>query len=291
MRFAEETFELPPGAFPYESRFAEVMGARIHYVDEGNGPALLMVHGNPAWSFLFRHMIALLRDRFRCIAADLPGFGLSTPPAAFSFLPADHANVMAAFVDHLDLNRFSPMVQDWGGPIGLHVAARQPDRVERLIIGNTWAWPVNGDPHFELFSRVMGGAIGRFAIPRFNAFVNVFIPAGIKQRPVTAQLMNAYRRPLPTPERRMPSYIFPRSILRSRAFLAECKAALPSLAEKETLFVWGDADIAFRRKELTAFERLLPRHTTVILKGAGHYVWEDAPETIATALRNWWPAE
>ena len=201
--FAERTFGLTPGSFPFESRFAEIGGARIHYVDEGTGPVLLMVHGNPTWSFLFRHLIEGLRDRFRCIALDLPGFGLSTAPAVYGYRPDEHAEVVAAFVERLALPSFTPVVQDWGGPIGLAVASRFAERVDRLIVGNTFCWPVNGDAHFERFARLMGGPVGTFAIRNFNAFVNLLIPAGIKRHKVTGDVMAAYRRPLPTPERRM----------------------------------------------------------------------------------------
>ncbi|MGP6189388.1 MAG: alpha/beta fold hydrolase [Vulcanimicrobiaceae bacterium] len=288
LSFAERAFGLPPGSFRFESRFADVAGARMHYVDEGSGPILLMLHGNPTWSFAFRHLIVLLRERFRCIAPDLPGFGLSLAPEGYGYHPEEHARVIAAFVDHLALGAFTPVVQDWGGPIGLHLAGRDPARIERLVIGNTWCWPVNGDLHFEWFSRLMGGSIGRYFIRRNNAFVNVFVPAGIKRRPLATEIMEAYRRPLSTPQRRMPSWIFPRSILRSRAFLTECEASLGALRDTPALIVWGDADIAFRAKERERFEASLPRHRTVVLRGAGHYVWEDAPNEIATALREWW---
>jgi haloalkane dehalogenase len=285
---AETKFDLAPGSFPFASRFAEAAGARVHYVDEGSGPVLLMLHGNPTWSYLFRHLISGLRDRFRCIAPDLPGFGLSAAPPGYDFRPESHARVVAAFVDALALPRFTPVVQDWGGPIGLHLAGREPDRIERLVIGNTWCWPVNGDVHFEWFSRVLGGSIGKFAIRRFNAFVNVFVRAGIKRKPVTAAVLDPYRRPLATPDRRMPSYVFPRSILQSRALLAECASGLTALADKPALIVWGDADIAFRAQERARFERALPLHRTVILRGAGHYIWEDAPDEIVAAVRAWW---
>jgi haloalkane dehalogenase len=285
---AEEAFNLVPGSFPFQSRFLDVAGARVHYIDEGSGPVLLMLHGNPTWSFLFRHLVTLLRDRFRCIAPDLPGFGLSVAPPGYGFLPEEHAAVMAAFVDRLELMSLTPLVQDWGGPIGLHLAGRDPSRIERLIVGNTFCWRVNGDIHFELFSRALGGPIGKFAIPRYNAFVNLLIPAGIKRRPVTAELMHAYRAPLSTPLKRMPSYVFPRAIVQSRAFLDECEQSLRALSQKKALIVWGDADIAFRPKERARFEQMLPDHRTVALAGAGHYIWEDAPDEIAAAIRDWW---
>jgi len=288
LSYAERSLGLAAGSFPLESRFVDVAGARLHYVDEGSGPILLMVHGNPTWSFLFRHLIPLLRDRFRCIAPDLPGFGLSTAPASYDLRPESDAEVLAAFVDRLALPSYTPLVQDWGGPIGLHLAGRFPDRVERLVIGNTFCWPVNGDLHFEAFSRLMGGPIGEFAIRRYNAFVNLLIPAGIKRERVTQETMEAYRRPLPTPERRMASHVLPRSILRSHEFLAEVEASLEALRSKQTLIVWGDADFAFRPKERQRFEGLFPNHRTVVLKGAGHFIWEDAPDDIAAAIREWW---
>jgi haloalkane dehalogenase len=285
---AERTFELDPGSFPFESRFVDVDRARVHYIDEGSGPVLLLLHGNPTWCYVFRHLIDLLKGRFRCIAPDLPGFGLSVAPPDYDFLPESHAQIVSSFVCALGLESFTPVVQDWGGPIGLSVAARFSDRVERLVIGNTWSWPVNGDVHFEWFSRLMGGPIGKLFIRRCNAFVNVFVPAGIKRKKVDADFLKAYRRPLPTPERRMPSYIFPRSILHSHAFLARCETALDLLKDKPALIVWGDADIAFRCQEREHFENVLTSHRTVILRGAGHYVWEDAPDEIATAISQWW---
>ncbi len=189
--------------------------------------------------------------------------------------------------ERLELGAFTPVVQDWGGPIGLAVAGAEPDRIERLVIGNTWCWPVNGDFHFEAFSRVVGGPIGKLAILRGNAFVNVFVPAGIKRSRVSDDVLEAYRRPLPTRERRMPSYVFPRSIVRSREFLARSERALDALKSKPALIVWGDADFAFRPKERARFEAAFADHRTVILPGAGHYIWEDAPDEIAAAISEW----
>ncbi len=290
MSEAESALGLAPGSFPYASRFVEVSGARVHYIDEGSGPVLLMLHGNPTWSYVFRHLVFALRDRFRCVALDYPGFGRSTAPAGFGYRPEDHARVVDAFVDRLDLAPLTPIVGDWGGPIGIHLAARDPARIERLVIGNTWSWPVDGDPHFEIFSRVMGGPLGRLAIRNFNAFVNVMVPAGVKRGRVPPATMAAYRAPLATPEARMPTWVFPRAIRSSRDFLAECERALGSLAAKPTLIVWGAEDFAFRIQERERFERALPDHRTVILEGVGHFVWEDAPLEIATAIRAWWPA-
>jgi haloalkane dehalogenase len=144
------------------SHLIDVDGARLHYVDDGSGPTILMLHGNPTSSFLYRHLIAGLRDRFRCVALDYPGFGESRAPAGYDFTPRTHSYVVERFVEQLGLGALTLFVQDWGGPIGLGFAGRPPELVQRLVVGNTWAWPVNGDRHFEYFSRLMGEGAGHY---------------------------------------------------------------------------------------------------------------------------------
>jgi len=274
--------------FPYESRFVDIHGHSIHYIDEGSGPVLILLHGNPTWSFLYRDIIRELKSSFRCIAMDYPGFGLSEAAEDYDFLPASHARVVDAFVEALEVERFSLMVQDWGGPIGLWVAGRRAAQVERLVIGNTWAWPIEGDKHFERFSALMGGTIGRFMIRHFNAFVNLMIPMNVKRKRLSSETMAAYRGPFPTRDSRMPTWIFPREIAKSRGFLAEVESGLLKLASKPALILWGDKDIAFRAQEQRRFETVFPEHRTRILEGAGHYIQEAAPEAIATAIKQWW---
>jgi haloalkane dehalogenase len=282
---------LSPQLFPFTSRALDVAGHRLHYVDEGKGPVLLMVHGNPTWSFLYRHLIAGLRDAFRCVAVDLPGFGLSEAAPGFDPLPRNHLTVLEQVVDQLGIRSFTPIVQDWGGPIGLGLAARRPDDVRGLVICNTLAFPVDDDPHFIRFSRFMGGPLGGLMIRRFNAFVNVMIPMGLRRRRLSREEMAHYRRPMDTLQRREATFVFPREILGSTAFLREVEAGLPRLKDKPVLLCWGTRDIAFRQKERARFESLFPRTTSVTLEGAGHFVQEDAPEEIIAALRAWWPRE
>jgi haloalkane dehalogenase len=275
--------------FPYESRYLELDGHRIHYIDEGSGPLLLMLHGNPTWSFLYRHLVGRLASSFRCVALDYPGFGLSTAAEGYDHLPASHASVVERFVLALDLQGITPFVQDWGGPIGLDMASRHPERIRSLIIGNTMAWPVSDDPHFVRFSRLMGGPIGGFAIRHFNAFVNVMIPVGTPRTRLSREVMQAYRRPTRSPARREATHIFPREIVGSEAFLEQLASRLGTLADKPTLLLWGDRDVAFREKERLEFERRFRHASTVVLHGAGHFIQEDAPDEIVEAVRQWWP--
>lgn len=271
--------------FPFQSKWMEVQGHQIHYVDEGRGPVIVFFHGNPAYSFLFRKVIPLLSNRFRCIAMDYPGFGLSRAALGYGFRPEDHIEIMREFVAKLKLKKFSPAVNDWGGPIGLRVAQTMPDQIESVIIGNTFAWPLNGDFHFESFSRVFGGPLGRLAIRHLHAFVRILIPAGTKKAKLSKEEMQAYLQPMPTPDSRMPTFVLPRAIRKSGELMKTIEKDLGLLSNRPALILWGDKDIAFREKERKRFERIFANHTTKVLKGAGHFIWEDAPEEIAAAIR------
>jgi haloalkane dehalogenase len=277
---------IPEQLYPFESHYVELGGARIHYVDEGSGPPLLLLHGNPTWSFLYREIISGLRDRFRCIAPDHPGFGLSRAPAGYGFTPAEHSGMLEMLVQHLDLGGITMMVQDWGGPIGFGVAIRQPARFSAFVIANTWAWP-KSDPGTQAFSRLLGGPIGRHLILQRNFFVERAIPGSMRLRRLPQEVMDAYRGPFPTPESRIPVHVFPREILRSRPWLAEIDRGLPALRDRPALLVWPTKDVAFREPERRRWESNFPDHRSVLLEGAGHYVQEEAPEEIVAAIRDW----
>lgn len=280
---------LTPDLFPFSSRWMQVGAHRIHYVDEGQGElVVLMLHGNPTWSFLYRKIIQGLRPHVRCIALDLPGFGLSTAVAGFDFRPESHAQVVAEFVARLRLTRWVPMMQDWGGPIGFEVASLFKNSVAGFVVCNTWAWPLNSDPHFERFSRLMGGAVGRFITVNGNAFVNVLIPLGTATR-IPREVMNCYRRVFPTRASRRPTSVFPKELIASEDWLGSVYQVLMDLDEMPTLILWGEKDIAFRAKERQRFEQILINHTTVRLPTAGHFVQEDAAHETTAAIRRWLP--
>jgi haloalkane dehalogenase len=277
---------IPAALYPFESRYAELDGATVHYVDEGAGPPLLLLHGNPTWSFLYREIIKGLRDSYRCVAPDHPGFGLSRAAASYGYRPREHAQVLEQLVERLDLRDVTLMVQDWGGPIGFAVATRHPDRFSRFVIGNTWAWP-KGDVGTQIFSRVLGGPVGGYLILKRNFFVEKILPGNVKRTKLSPEVMAAYRGPFPTADSRRPLQVFPREILASKPFLAEIEQALPKLRDRPALLVWPTKDIAFREPERKRWEQLFPDHRTVILDGAGHYIQEDAPEDIIAAIRAW----
>jgi haloalkane dehalogenase len=276
--------------FPFDSHFVEVDGARVHYIDEGQGPVFLGLHGNPTWSFLYRHIIGGLKDRFRCVALDYPGFGLSTGPPGYRYTIAEHARVVEAFVSQLDLEGITLMVQDWGGPIGFFVAVRHPQRFRAFVVGNTFGWPVRGEKTFERFSKLMGSDFpGGLLVKRLDLFTNVFVPGGIKRKKLSAAEKQMYKRPHPTPESRIPVHVMPREILAAHELLSEVEQGLPRVAHLPALIVWGDRDQGFKEPQRLRWERTFPNHKTVILNGASHYIQEDAPEEIVAAIKQWWP--
>ena len=128
----------------------------MHYVDVGAGPVILMVHGTPTWSFLYRRLITALSNDYRVVAPDHLGFGLSDKPTEAPYTPADHARRLAALISELGLSDLTLMVHDFGGPIGLAHALEQPDNVARLVLFNTWLWSVQKNKTAQQASRLFG---------------------------------------------------------------------------------------------------------------------------------------
>ena len=195
--------------------------------------------------------------------------------------------MLEQLVLRLDLRDVTMMVQDWGGPIGLATVQKRPEAFDRLVLTNTWAWPVS-DPLVQIMSHVMGSPIGRLLIRQLNLFVNLMIPVGHRLTKPTAAQMDHYKHALDSPARREASAVFPREITSSRAFLADVEAGLTAIAALPTLIIWGDADFAFGNKELRRWEQTFTNHETVIVNGAGHFVPSDAPEQFAAAIRRWY---
>jgi haloalkane dehalogenase len=270
--------------YPFTSHFFQTPAGKLHYVDEGEGQPIVMLHGNPTWSFLYRNLIKQLSPRYRCIAPDHIGFGLSDKPADWSYLPEDHAKNLSALIDHLGLKNVTLVVQDWGGPIGLHYAVTHPENVARLVVMNTWAWPVNHDFHYVSFSAFMGGPIGRMLIRKRNFFARTFMRAAFGDKGKLSEAVHQhYLRALPTEADRKGCYVFPKQIVDSTPWLEQIWNKIAMLRDKPALFVWGMKDVAFREKELQRWQQALPNSQTVRLATVGHFVQEEAPEELAQA--------
>ncbi len=273
-----------PVLYPFVSRWFDSSAGRVHYVDEGRGAPILFCHGNPTWSFLYRGIVTRLRDRFRCVAVDYPGFGLSERPRGYGYTAAEHARVVGELVDHLGLEDLVVMGQDWGGPIGTWVASSAPDRIGGLVLGNTWFWPLDR-LSAKLFSRIMSTASLQRAILRRNIFVERLLPRGAARK-LSPEVLEHYRAVQPTPEARVGVAEFPRQLLTARPWLAELAERVPAtLGTKPVLLPWGMRDIAFpARAYLPRMRATFPNAIVVELKRAKHFIQEDAPEEIAQAI-------
>ena len=281
-----DNFKVDKALFPYESHYIDLEnGARIHYVDEGKGKTLLLLHGNPTWSFLYRKIIAELKGEYRLIAPDYPGFGLSSAPKGYGFTAAEQAQAINEFVQKLDLQDTTIMVQDWGGPIGFDVALSNPDRISAFVIGNTWAWPLERTGQ-KVFSTLMGGVPGQLTSWCCNGVVRFFMSRGVVNSLSNAELA-MYLAPFSQYDKRSQTHIFPAQLQDADKFLSHISENLHTLSDRPVLLVWGMKDFAFQEPERSRFESTFPKHKTILLENAGHFIQEDSPKEIADAIRDW----
>lgn len=283
----KRSFEVHAAEYPFEDRWMPYRDGYLHYVDEGQGPTVLLLHGNPTWSYLYRNVIRELRGECRLVALDYPGMGMSKAPSRYGFTPQEHAEAVQAFIQGLELTDFVLVVQDWGGPVGLNYAVRNRDNLRGLVLMNTWAWPATL-PAMKMFSMAMGGwPLGYWLQTRRNFFASKIVPHGIyRTENVTDQLRKAYTDPFPTPQSRKPTWIFPRYIRKARPWLAEIESRLPALNYVPAQILWGLKDSAgFPASEMEKWQRYLKLHETEALEDASHYVQEDRPDRVAAAIR------
>ncbi|GMR11873.1 MAG: haloalkane dehalogenase [Gemmatimonadota bacterium] len=269
--------------FPFESRWFTSDVGQVHYIDEGSGPPILMLHGNPTWSFLYRGIIIRLREHFRCIAVDYPGFGLSPHPPTYRYTAAEHAEVVSQLVRELGLSDLTIMGQDWGGPIGMRVALDDPDRLRALVMGNTWYWPAITLP-MQLFSKIMSSGFIQGQIFKKNMFVERMIPLGVKHK-LAPEVMDHYRGPLSSMDSRAGVAEFPKEIINAERWLREIAANVAfELGRLPLLLVWGMNDMAFTPGFMKRFREDFESVSIVRLE-AKHYIQEDAPVEIAAAIK------
>lgn len=276
-------FTPSPELYPFESRFLNSSVGPVHYLDEGSGQPILMLHGNPTWSFLYRNVILGLCGGFRCVAIDYPGFGLSVRPSGYGYTPADHARIVGELVEELDLREAIVMGHDWGGPIGLSVATAHAERIGGLALGNTWFWAP--DRNLRRFSRIMSSGPMQRAILERNFFVNRLIPLATT-RTLSEEEMDHYRRVQPTAEARVGVAELPRQIISAGDWLDTLESRVPQrLGDKRVLLTWPMRDRAFpARRMLPRVRRPFSDVRVVELPRANHYFQEDAPNEVVRAV-------
>jgi haloalkane dehalogenase len=273
--------------YPFTSRFLTLPSGRMHYLDEGVGRPVLFVHGTPTWSYEWRHLIRALAPRWRCVAPDLLGFGLSDRPAGFAYTPEAHAAVLAEFVERLGLEPFTLVVHDYGGPIGLPLCLDRPERVRRLVLLNTWMWPLDDDLGIRWNARLVTSAMGRFLYRRLNASLRLIMPLAYgDRRKLTPAIHHQYRAPFPAPDdRERVLWTLARALLGSRAYYADLWRRRERLRGRPVLVLWGLRDPAFRPRHLARWTALFGHEARVVrLPASGHWPHEEEPETVRQEL-------
>jgi haloalkane dehalogenase len=273
--------------YPFESHYFNTPAGAMHYVDEGMGEPIVFVHGNPAWSFEFRHLIKEFSTTNRCIAPDLIGFGLSDKPAGWSYLPKEQAKNLDLVLESFHLNTITLVVGDWGGPIVLFYALSHPEKIKNIVITNTWLWSVRSDWYYQAFSAFVGGPVGRWLIRNHNFFADTLVRTlfGDKSR-LTPQIHAQYLMPLARPDERKGSWIFPAEIIGSSDWLQSLWDNRDRLRGKKILIAWGMKDIGFREKELKTWIHAFPDAKVIRFEDAGHFIPEEKPDELIVGIKN-----
>ena len=277
---------LDTAEYPFRQNYFRVPAGRMQYVDEGSGDPIVFVHGNPAWSFEFRNLIKAFAPSHRCIAPDLIGFGLSDKPYDWSYLPIEHARNLDLLLESLALENITLVVGDWGGPVGLSYALAHTEKIRNIVITNTWLWPVDDDWYYQVFSRFMGGPVGRWLIRHRNFFAKRIVPSAFgDKRKLNEKIHHHYLMPLAVPEERKGCWVFPGEIIGSTDWLRSLWEQHSLLSDKKILIAWGMKDIAFRKKEMDRWAGAYPSARVVRFEQAGHFVPEECPEKLAREMR------
>jgi cis-3-alkyl-4-acyloxetan-2-one decarboxylase len=274
--------------YPFTSRQLDLAGHRYHYVDEGQGQTLLLVHGNPTWSFYWRNLIRALSPRYRLIAVDHMGCGLSDKPRDYPYCLARHIENLSEFVERLDLRDVTLLAHDWGGPIGLGAALAQRQRFARFVLFNTAAFRSPDIPWRISACRIP--LFGRLAVQGLNAFARAALSMAVcHPERMTPAVRAGLLAPYDNWQNRQAVYRFVQDIPLSKAHpshaaLLGIEERLSQLGEYPWLFAWGMRDWCFTPRFLERFLTVFPRAEVQRYADAGHYVVEDAHERIAPAV-------
>ncbi len=273
-------------ALPCASRFLEIDGKRIHYIDEGRGPVVLMTHGGVGWSLMYAELIRELGGSFRCIALDFPGFGLSAEPASRpGFRQQQH--VLRLFIEKLDLRDITLVTSDTSGPAALATLLESPQRFRRLVVGSAFAWPLHDYPgRLGRMVRLLASPLGFLLFIRLNLLMRIFTFFSNRRRSMLAAVRRAYMGSVADMERRRHMSDMFRAIFAEQEFLRELEQGISAL-ELPVLLAYGRDDPALHAGFAQRWQSLLPQARLELLERAGHFPMVDAPEELARIVRTW----
>jgi haloalkane dehalogenase len=273
--------------YPFCSRHLELGDLRMHYLDEGQGQPLLMVHGNPTWSFYWRNLVLGLRDRWRAIVPDHIGCGLSDKPQIYEYCLRQHIDNLVRLIEQLDLRHATLVAHDWGGAIGIGAVQQLPERFSRLILFNTGAFPPPFVPWRIRLCRLP--ILGQFAVRGLNLFARAALTMAVAQ-PLPVAVRRGLLAPYDSWAHRLAIHRFVRDIPLRRSHptwqtLEDIERGLPALGDRPVQLIWGMLDWCFTPVCLDRLVAHFPSAEVVRLADASHYVVEDAQERIVARVR------
>lgn len=280
--------------YPFKSHFLDLCGISYHYLDEGKGEPVVMVHGNPSWSFYYRNLALALRDSYRVIVPDHVGCGLSDKPDEknYNYTLERRVEDLETLLSHLGIDKnITLVVHDWGGMIGMAYAVRHPEKIKRLVILNTSAFHLPETKKFPWQLRFTRTALGAFLVRGFNAFSLGALIFGSK-KPMARETRKAYLAPYNSWANRIAVLRFVQDIPLKPGdpayeLVSEVENNLSKFADKPMLICWGEKDFVFDHHFLNEWIKRFPKAQIHRFPDAGHYVLEDAGEEIIPLLNKW----
>ena len=223
--------------YPFKRNKFEVDGYRMNYIDEGKGETLLFVHGTPSWSFDFRNVIKILSNRFRCIAIDHIGFGLSDKPEHYDCSTQNHSRNLESFVINKRLEKVTLVVHDFGGPIGFDFAIRHPEKVKSFVVLNSWLWSISSDPEFIKFSKVLKSPLLPVLYRHLNFSPRFLLPGSFGDSKLPKHLLSQFTKPFQNSSQRNGTIAFAKSLLNDQDWFEQ---------------LWKDKPVTFRCKSVSS---------------------------------------
>lgn len=275
--------------YPFKNHYLNLNGLKYHYLDEGNGPAVVMLHGNPSWSFHYRNLVLPLRDSHRCIVPDHIGCGFSDKPGddKYDYTLPQRVDDLDKLLESLDLpEKLTLVVHDWGGMIGMAWGVRHPERIERLVILNTAAFPLPAAKPFPLGLRICRDSwLGTLLVRGFNAFSRGAAWVGCKQNPMSAELRAMYQLPYDSWQNRIATLRFVQDIPlkagdRNYDLICDVADKIGQFEKLPMLILWGEQDFVFDHHFLAEWQKRFPKAELHSYRQAGHYILEDMQEEI-----------
>ncbi len=273
--------------WPFAGRRFDTGAGSLHFIDEGAGEPVVMVHGTPTWSFEYRHLITALKGSHRVIAADHLGFGLSDRPLDADYSPEAHAARFSKFMNSLNLQNVTLVLHDFGGPIGMHWALENVSRLKRVVVLNSFMWSFKNDLQMRMLAGVMGSWFGRWLYRRFNFSLRVLLPSSYGDRQkLTPAIYQQYLGAFPDADsHERVLWALAKSLNGSAQFFDSLWQRRERLMQTPMQLIWGMKDHAFGPPFLKQWKQTFGHAEVTQLPGAGHWPHEELPLEVLTALK------